>query len=511
MSYLIGIDIGTSGMKTLLMNEHGAVVANITENYPFDTPKPMWSEQDPEYWWKATCDSIRKVLDTPGVEAKDIVGIGLTGQMHGLVLLDKDNQVVRPCILWNDQRTGKQCTAITEKVGAKKVLELTGNPILAGFTAPKIAWVQDNEPEAYARSVKALLPKDYVRFRLSGEYFTDVSDASGTSLLNVGKRNWSTEMMDALGIKRDFLPEVTESPVASTKVNAEAAAITGLLEGTPIVAGGGDQAAQAVGCGIVEEGVVSATLGTSGVVFAHSDTYRVEPEGRLHAFCHAVPGKWHLMGVMLSAGGSYEWYANALGAAEAAEAAQTGTHQFKVLDQKAAKAPAGCEGLMFLPYLSGERTPYPDPYARGTFFGLTLRHGKEHITRAVMEGITYGMNDSLQLMRDLGLGINEVRASGGGAKSPLWLQMQSDIYNAKVVTTNVTEGAAFGAAVLAGVGAGVYEDVSEAARVIVKNTGEANPGKEAAIYADYYPEYRALYPALKDRFESINKVVEKNL
>ncbi len=511
MNYLIGIDIGTSSIKTLLIDEDGGVVGSVTEFYPFETPKPLWSEQDPAHWWKATCSSIKKVMADNNVDAKQVAGLGLTGQMHGLVLLDNDNNVLRPCILWNDQRTGKQCADITSKVGKARVLELTGNPILAGFTAPKIAWVKDNEPEIYAKATKALLPKDYVRFLLSGEFFTDVSDASGTSLLNVGKRDWSSEMLSALGLDRSFMAEVTESTIASTKISAAGAAATGLLEGTPIAAGGGDQAAQAVGSGIVREGIVSATLGTSGVVFAHSDQYRVEPSGNLHAFCHAVPGKWHLMGVMLSAAGSFEWYKNALCAAEIAAAEASGDNVFNVLTQQAATAPAGSEGLMFLPYLSGERTPHPDPLAKGNFFGMSLRHEKQHITRSVLEGITYGMNDSLQLMRDLGLEINEVRASGGGAKSDFWLQMQSDIYNSKVVTTNVTEGAAYGAAVLAGVASGVYSDVESAADKIVKSTGETNISAEADIYADFYPEYRALYPALKDRFASMAKVVEKHL
>lgn len=511
MKYLIGMDVGTSSMKTLLIDEVGGLVGSATEFYPFDTPKPLWSEQDPAYWWRAACVSIKRVLDENRVKAGDVAGLGLTGQMHGLVLLDKENQVLRPCILWNDQRTSKQCADITNKVGQAHVLELTGNPVLAGFTAPKIAWVQDNEPEVFAKATKALLPKDYVRFLLSGEFFSDVSDASGTCLLNVGKRNWSARMLEALGIDRNFLPEVTESTVASTRISAAAAAATGLLEGTPIAAGGGDQAAQAVGSGIIREGIVSATLGTSGVVFAHSDQYRVEPGGKLHAFCHAVPGKWHLMGVMLSAAGSFEWYKNVLSGAEAAEAEASGRNVFDLLTEQAAEAPAGCEGLLFLPYLSGERTPHPDPLAKGAFFGMSLRHNKSHLTRSVLEGITYGMNDSLQLMRDLGLEISEVRASGGGAKSDFWLQMQADIYRSKVVTTNVTEGAAFGAAVLAGVASGVYADLDSAAARIVKSTGETDPGPNQAIYSDFYPEFRALYPALKDRFASISQVVEKHL
>ena len=509
MKYLLGIDVGTSSTKTLLIDEAGLVVGSVTEFYPFETPKPLWSEQDPALWWKATCVSIKRVLEENNIEAKDVAGVGLTGQMHGLVLLDKDNQVLRPCILWNDQRTAKQCAAITDRVGAKRVLELTGNPVLPGFTAPKIAWVQENEPDVFARAARFLLPKDYVRFLLSGEHFTDVSDASGTSLLNVGERTWSEEMCEALGIDRSFLPEVTESTVASTRVSAEAAAATGLLEGTPIAAGGGDQAAQAVGSGIVREGIVSATLGTSGVVFAHSDKYRVEPNGLLHAFCHAVPGKWQMMGVVLSAAGSFDWYKSVLGGEEDRLANESGENVFDLLTQQAATAPAGSEGLLFLPYLSGERTPHPDPNARGTFFGMTLRHGKPHMTRSVLEGITYAMNDSLRLMRNLGLEISEVRASGGGAKSDFWLQMQADIYGSKVVTTNVTEGAAFGAAVLAGVASGVYSDLDAAADQIVKSTGETNPGTDQQIYADFYPEYQALYPALKDRFGSVAKIVDK--
>ena len=511
MKYLIGIDVGTSSMKTLLIDEAGNVVSSVTEFYPFETPKPLWSEQDPAHWWKATCVSIMRVLEENRIDGSDIAGLGLTGQMHGLVLLDQDDQVLRPCILWNDQRTAKQCEDITAKIGAKRVLELTGNPILPGFTAPKIAWVQENEPEVFTKAARFLLPKDYVRLLLSGEHFTDVSDASGTSLLNVGKREWSDEMCEALGLSSSFLPSVTESPVASTTISAEAAAATGLLEGTPIAAGGGDQAAQAVGSGIVNEGVVSATLGTSGVVFAQSDEYRVEPNGLLHAFCHAVPGKWHLMGVMLSAAGSFDWYKSTLGDLESAEAAATGRDVFEMLTLQAKGAPAGCEGLLFLPYLSGERTPYPDPHARGTFFGMTLRHQKAHLTRAVMEGITYGMNDSLQLMRNLGIEISEVRASGGGAKSPFWLQMQADIYQSKVVTTNVTEGAAFGAAVLAGVASGVFSDLDTAASRIVKSTGETIPGPNQSVYSDFYPEYQALYPALKYRFASMSRVVEKHL
>ncbi len=404
-TYLLGIDVGTTGGKALLVGVDGTVRASSTTEYPMSTPQPLWAEQNPADWWAATVTSIQRVLGESGVKPSQVAGVGLTGQMHGLVLLDVHGEVLRPCIMWNDQRTAAQCAAITQEVGAENVIRLTGNPVLPGFTAPKIAWVREHEPEVYERTAKVLLPKDYVRYRLTGGFFSEVSDASGTSLFDVGQRCWSEEMLEALDVPRRWLPEVTESPVASAHVSARAAGETGLLEGTPVVGGGGDQAAQAVGTGIIAEGVVSATLGTSGVVFAASETYRLEPEGKLHAFCHAVPGMWHLMGVMLSAAGSLRWYRDALGDWERAQASASGRDAYDLLTEAAAEVPPGCEGLLFLPYLSGERTPYSDPDARGVFFGLTLRHRKAHLTRAVLEGVTYGLRDSLELMRVLGLSI----------------------------------------------------------------------------------------------------------
>jgi xylulokinase len=510
-AYLLGIDVGTSGSKAILIGADGAVKASATTEYPLYTPKPLWAEQNPSDWWAATVTSIRQVLEEGGVAAADVAGVGLTGQMHGLVLLDAEGKVLRPCIMWNDQRTAAQCAAITEKVGLENVLRLTGNPILPGFTAPKIVWVRENEPQVYAKVAKVLLPKDYVRYRLTGGFFGEVSDASGTSMFDVGRRRWSDEMLQALDVPREWLPEVTESPEVSARISTDAAAETGLLEGTPVVGGGGDQAAQAVGTGIVEEGVVSATLGTSGVVFAASDSYRVEPEGRLHAFCHAVPGTWHLMGVMLSAAGSFRWYRDTLGHEEIARAQETGRDPYDILTEAAAEVAPGCEGLIFLPYLTGERTPYPDPNARGVFFGLTLRHGKPHMTRAVLEGVAYGLRDSLELMRALGLSIEQVRASGGGARSPLWRQILADVFDAEIVTVNVTEGAAYGAALLAGVGAGVYADVAAACDAAIRLTGQTEPGPAVPIYADYYPRYRALYPALAPEFAAIAEVVGRHL
>ncbi len=508
---LLGIDVGTTGSKALLIGADGAVIASATTEYPMFTPQPLWAEQNPADWWTATVTSIRQVLEQGDVRPDQVAGVGLTGQMHGLVLLDAAGEVLRPCIMWNDQRTAAQCAEITARVGADEVLRLTGNPVLPGFTAPKIVWVRQHEPEVYARVAKVLLPKDYVRFRLTGGFFSEVSDASGTSMFDGGQRHWSQEMTDALEVPREWLPEVTESPVVSARVSASAAAETGLLEGTPIVGGGGDQAAQAVGTGIVAEGVVSATLGTSGVVFAASDTYRVEPQGRLHAFCHAVPGTWHLMGVMLSAAGSFRWYRDTLGALERIRAEESGRDPYDLLTAAAAEVSPGCEGLLFLPYLTGERTPYPDPNARGVFFGLTLRHGKPHMTRAVLEGVSYGLRDSLELMRGLGLSIQQVRASGGGARSPLWRQILADVFDAQIATVDVTEGAAYGAALLAGVGAGVYPDVAAACAAAVRVTGSTEPGPAVSIYADYYPRYRALYPALAPEFAAIAQVVTKHL
>jgi xylulokinase len=511
MAYLLGIDVGTSSAKAVLMRESGDVVAIAAPEYAFATPRPLWAESDPDDWWQATVQAIRELFEVSGVDAGEIAGVGLTGQMHGLVLLDGSGEVLRPCIMWNDQRTAVQCAALTDRVGEAEVLRLTGNPILPGFTAPKIIWVRENEPEVYSRVAHVLLPKDTIRFRLSGEFFTDVSDASGMSLLDVQRRRWSPEMLGACEIPAAWMPEVTESPVASTKVSAEAARLTGLLEGTPIIAGGGDQAAQAVGCGIVKEGILSATLGTSGVVFAHSDEYRVEPDGRLHAFCHAVPGKWHLMGVMLSAAGSFQWFRNNLGGEEMAVAKASGRDAYDLLTASAESVSAGSEGLIFLPYLSGERTPHPDPNARGVFFGLSLRHTRAHMTRAVLEGVTYGLRDTIELMRGLGISTSEVVASGGGARSVFWRQLLADVFESRIVTVNATEGAAFGAAVLAGVGSGVYPDVEQACARVIVETGREDPGAEASVYTDYYPGYRALYPALAEQFAALAEVVERHV
>jgi xylulokinase len=507
MPYLLGLDVGTSSTKVVLLDARGRVVCTTAAAYEFRTPRPLWAESDPADWWRAAQRALQDLWAKSKVKPAEIAGVGLTGQMHGLVLLDAAGAVLRPCIMWNDQRTAKQCASITEKVGRARVLKLTGNPVLPGFTAPKIRWVAENEPEVFRRVAKVLLPKDYLRYQLTGEFFTDVSDASGMSLLDVAKRRWSDEMREACGVPRAWLPEVTESPVASAKISARAAKLTGLVAGTPVIAGAGDQAAGAVGCGIVRTGVVSCTLGTSGVVFAHADEYRPDPQGRLHAFCHAVPGKWHLMGVQLSSAGSLQWYKNALGGEETLREKAGKGNAYDLLTTAAARVPAGAEGLIFLPYLTGERTPHPDPDARGVFFGLTLRHGKAHLTRAVLEGVTYGLRDSLELMRALGVRPKAVVASGGGARSAFWRQMLADNFETPLVTVSATEGSAYGAALLAGVGAGVWKTVEAACAVAVKETSRVKPGTDAAVYRDFYPRFRALYPKLKGEFAKLAEVV----
>ena len=507
MPYLIGIDIGTTAAKTLVVSEAGDVCASASVEHPLHAPHPNWSEQNPEDWWRATEQSIRAALAQANISPRELKGLGLTGQMHGLVLLDKDGAVLRPAILWNDQRTGAECEWITQRLGFARLMELVCNPALPGFTAPKIIWVREHEPEIYAQVAHVLLPKDYIRYRLTGEFATEVSDASGTLLLDVRKRTWSDEMLRALDLPREWLPACYESPIVSGRVTARAAEATGLPVNLPVVGGGGDQAAQAVGSGIVRNGLVSATIGTSGVVFAHTDDLRAEPQGRLHAFCHAVPGKWHVMGVMLSAGGSLRWFRDALGQSEKSVAELLGRDPYELLTVEAGRAPPGSEGLVFLPYLTGERTPHPDPNARGAFVGLTLRHNKAHMTRAVLEGVAFGLRDSLELLQELGQPVTQVRVSGGGARSALWQQILADVFGVELVTVNVTEGAAYGAALLAGVGAQVYPTVEEACERIVRITHRVEPIPEnGARYAECYALYRSLYPILKPAFDRLSAI-----
>ena len=489
MSYFLGLDVSTTATKALLIDGEGVVVAIGRAEYGYETPRPLWSEQDPELWWQGTVAAIAEALAKAGVEGSDVAGVGLTGQMHGLVLLDAQRRVLRPSILWNDQRTSAECDEIRSLVGRERLIEITGNDTLTGFTAPKILWVRNHEPDVFAATAHVLLPKDYVRFRLSGEIDTDRAGASGTQLFDLVERDWSAEIVGVLGIPQEWLPPTGEGPEVQTVVSQDAAAATGLAVGAPIVAGAGDQAANAVGVGAVTEGIVAMSVGTSGVVFASSSRPVVEPEARLHAFCHAVPDTWHLMGVMLSAAGSYRWFRDAL----APELS------FGSLDAAAAETPPGANGLVFLPYLTGERTPHPDPTARGAFVGLTVRHRLGHMARAVMEGVAYGLRDSVELMESM-VAIDDVRVSGGGVAGAVWRQILADVLNREIRVVGTTESAAHGAAILAAVGAGAWPSVAVAAEAAVEIGPATAPGAGAAAYDERYGVYRDLYPALAEPF-----------
>jgi xylulokinase len=490
--YFLGIDTSTTSSKALLIDDEGKVVGVASSPHTLQTPKPLWSEQDPREWWGAVAASVKRLLMETGVGAERIAAIGLTGQMHGLVLLDEAGDVLRPAILWNDQRTQAECDEIHARIGRERFIQITGNVALTGFTAPKILWVQKNEPEIYAKARHVLLPKDYIRFKLTGEYAMDKADGAGTVLFDLKSRDWSPEVLDKLSIDPAWMPRTFEGTEFTGRLTREAALATDLKEGTPVAAGGGDQAAGAVGVGAVEPGIVGLTVGTSGVVFATTPSALIEPEGRLHAFCHAVPGMWHFMGVMLSAAGSLQWYRDTLAP----------TMSFDELLKEAEVVPAGSEGLQFLPYLSGERTPYPDPLARGAFVGLTLRHSRAHMTRAVLEGVAFGLKDSFTLIQNAGLGaITQVRGSGGGTKGALWRQIMTSVLEAELVTVNTTEGGAYGAALLAGVGAGAWSDVPTACKAAIKVTGSTRPDlAQVEAYRRAYPLYRELYPALKSSF-----------
>ncbi len=494
MAYFIGINSSTTATKALLMDEAGEVIAVASSEYGFETPYPMWSEQDPNLWWTATVKSVRQVLSDSDISGSQIKGIGLTGQMHGLVILDKEGKVLRPSILWNDQRTGDQCDKIRARLGKEKLIQITGNDALTGFTAPKILWVHDQEPEIYRQINHILLPKDYVQFKLTGEYAMDRAGGAGTMLFDIRQRTWSGEVLEALEINPEWLPPTFEGTEITSVVSEAAAEVTGLIPGIPVVGGGGDQAAAAVGTGAVEEGVVSLSLGTSGVVFATMDTPAIEPKGRLHAFCHSVPGKWHLMGVMLSAAGSLRWHRDTL----------TPGVDFSEIVAAASGISAGSDGLFFLPYLTGERTPYPDPFARGGYIGLTVRHTLPHLTRSVLEGVSYGLRDGFELMKAAGLSdISQVRVTGGGAKSPVWVQILADILNVELVTVSAEEGAAFGAALLAATGTGAFDSIPSACKSVIQITSRAAPGSDNQTYEELYPLYRDLYPALSPTFNKL--------
>jgi len=493
MTHVVGIDTSTTATKAIIVDESGSVVGVGTKEYGYETPHPLWTEQDPNLWWDATVEAIRAAFVDTGIDPADIAGVGLTGQMHGLVLLGGDNRPLRPAILWNDQRTGPETDEIRSRIGRDHLIEVTGNDALTGFTAPKILWVRNHEPDVFAEARHVLLPKDYVRLQLTGAHATDRAGGSGTVLFDLAGRTWSPEILSSLDLDPSWFPETYEGPAITGVVSEAAAAATGLKAGTPVVAGGGDQAANAVGVGAISEEAGALSLGTSGVVFVSTNSPRIEPGGRLHAFCHAVPETWHLMGVMLSAAGSLRWFLDTLAPRE----------NIEEVVRSAADVPPGADGLSFLPYLTGERTPHPDPLARGAFVGLTVRHTRAHMVRAVLEGVAFGLGDCLQLIREAGVPVTELRASGGGTRSGLWRQIISDVLAVDLVGIGTTEGAAYGAAVLAAVGAQMHTDVASAVSAWIQLGERTSPSDRAADYAAHHVRYRSLYPALRDTFHGL--------
>lgn len=488
----LGIDTGTGGTRALLIDSAGREVAAVTAPHEeIRMEHPQWAEQRPEGWAEAAAIAIRAVLAKAEISGSEVRGVGLSGQMHGLVMLDKDGAVIRPSLIWCDQRSQSQVDFINQKLGKESVLKHIANPVLTGFTLPKLLWVRDHEPWHFERMRKMLLPKDYIRYRLTGEFATEVSDASGTALLDVVHRRWSAGMLDGLALDRDILPAVYESSDLTGAISPEAAELTGLSAGTPVFGGGGDQAASAVGNGIVESGIVSCTLGTSGVVFAHTESAVYDPMGRVHTFCHAVRGKWHVMGVTQGAGLSLQWFRNQLAPGTA----------YDVLMDEAGRAPAGAQGLFWLPYLMGERTPHLDANARGGWIGLTAKHERADLIRAVIEGVAYSQKDCLDIIESLGVPVETVRASGGGARSPLWRQILADVFNRRVATLATQEGSAYGAALLAMTGTGEFASVPEACAATIREAESINPRTgESGVYEQGYRTYRALYPALRRLF-----------
>ena len=509
MSCLIGLDIGTTGVKAIMINRDGKVLATDFQEYPLYFPRPGWAEQNPEDWWNATIKSIKNLMGKARVKPDSIKGLSFSGQMHGLICLDKNYKVIRPAILWCDVRTTPQCKKITEIVGKEKLLKLVSNPALEGFTLPKLIWVRDNELQNYVKIKKILLPKDYIRFKMTGKIGIDISDAAGTLMLNVVKRKWSDELLKILKIDKGILPDVYESIDVAGEITDEVAKLTGLAIGTKIVFGGADNTCSAVGNGIIKVGLVSSSIGSSGVVLAPAEKVKLEKEGRIHTFNHSVPNLWYFMGVMLSAGISYRWFRDTFGEIEKEIEKKRGIDAYNSLNKLAEKVPVGSEGLIFLPYLNGERTPHQDGYAKGVFFGITPRHTKGHFVRAILEGVVYGLRDSLEIIKEMSVPIKQIRLTGGGAKSLLWRQIQADIFNHPVVTINVDEGPAFGAAIIAGVGVGVYKSFSEATDNIIKVSNQIEPiKKNVKIYDEFYQIYKSLYPELKGSFCEVSKLLK---
>lgn len=485
----LGIDVGTSGSRAVLIDERGAVVAEAdAEHQPFASPEIGWAEQDPEDWWRAACAAVREILAGENVKAEDIGAIGFSGQMHGSVLLDEGDNVLRPALLWCDQRTEKQCREITEKIGKEKLIELVCNPAIAGFTLPKLLWVRENEPEIWQKARRVLLPKDYVRLKLSGEKASDVADSSGTLFFDVQRRDWSYETLAALEIDKSLLPAVYESIEITGAVSKSGAAATGLRAGTLIVAGAGDNAAGAIGMGVVEPGTVSATVGTSGVVFAVTETPKIDLKGRIHTLCHAIPGRWHNTGVTQSAGLSLKWFRENFASGES----------YDELTAEAAETPSGADGLLWLPYLMGERTPHLDAKARAAFVNLTASHTRAHLVRAVLEGVAFSLRDAFEIFKESGAPVETIRLGGGGAKSNLWRQIQADVYGQPVEIIEADEGAAYGAAILAAVGAGAWKTVDEACAATIRVKRRIEPDADSVEkLSRNYEAYKTLYSALR--------------
>ncbi len=504
MAYILGVDIGTSGTKTVLFTEDGTPVSSATYEYPLYTPRNGYAEQDPLDWWNAVVNGIKQVISESGIVASEIKGVGLSGQMHGLVMLDGDNKVIRRSIIWCDQRTAREVIEITEKVGHERLIEITANPAITGFTAAKIMWVKNNEPENYEKCRHILLPKDYIRFMLTGEYATEVSDASGMQLLDIPGRCWSDEVLGKLGIDKSLLAKVYESPEITGKITKKAAELTGLCEGTIVVGGAGDNAAAAVGTGVVEDGKAFTTIGSSGVVFAHTSNISIDKRGRVHTFCCAVPDCWHVMGVTQSAGLSLKWFRDNLCWSEMETALNMGVDPYYLTDKAAMEVPIGANRLIYLPYLNGERTPHLDPNCRGAFIGLSTMHKKRDMIRAVMEGVSYSLRDCIEVMREMEINVTDMMACGGGGSSPLWRQMLADLYACPVKTTQNKEGPALGVALLAAVGAGIYSSVPEACKAVIIPDKVQNPIEDnIAQYEKVYKIYKNLYSSLKLSFDEL--------
>jgi len=507
MRYLIGIDLGTSATKTVLFDEEGGIVASASQEYPLYQPQNGWAEQKPEDWKDAALNTIAKVVKESGVDKEAIKGLGISGQMHGLVMLDEAGEVIRPSIIWCDQRTAKECEEITEKVGRERLIEITANPALTGFTASKILWVKNHEPENYARCKHILLPKDYVRYVLTGEFATEVSDASGMQLLDVPNRCWSDEVLEKLEIDKSMLAKVYESVEVTGTILPEIAEQTGLSVHTAVVGGAGDNAAAAVGTGIVKEGRAFTTIGTSGVVFAHSDKVTIDKKGRVHTFCCAVPGAWHVMGVTQGAGLSLKWFRDNFCQDYIKKAEEEGKDAYDYINADVAETPVGSNHLIYLPYLMGERTPHLDPDCRGVFFGLSAIHTRKDMLRAVMEGVSFSLKDCNDILKEMGVEVDEMMACGGGGKSPIWRQMLADMYGCKVKTVTAKEGPALGVAILAGVGTGIYESVEAACDKVLKVDQECSPIAENTVtYQAYHRIYQELYPALKAQYKELQNI-----